>query len=135
MPIKNIIFHIPNPINCNKYIVKSKHFYKHNNTYLIPYICNYVNHTHKILDGNFVYPMWNTLQRSILTRDTSFSYSYISRNDILIEFTSTTLTSYRVLNNPFSSINICKETLYPNSMFLFPINRDVAETLIENGLL
>ena len=82
--------------------------------------------------------MWNTLERSILSKGAKFSHSYITGKDFLIEYRPEELTRYQIyglhnLSNNY--IYASKVTLQPNSILLFPIDCAVAKPLIENDLL
>lgn len=137
----NLLIHSPHSINCNKFInqfVQQNKHYKHYKSFLIPYFCREVNHNSRIITGNFVWPVWNTLERTILSKPTKFSHSYITGKDFLIEYTPEELSKYQFYGlNSLSnnSIYASQVTLKPMSILLFPISSEVAKPLIENNLL
>lgn len=136
-----VIFHTQNNINCNKIInqlIKGDKYVKHYNKYLIPYYCKQINHPNRVIYGNFVYPMWNTLERTILSRGAIFNYSYIKGKDYVIECNPSTFRDYHIFGETFvypNGVKACEHTLLPNSMLLFSIDKDIALPLIQNQLL
>jgi hypothetical protein len=136
-----VIFHTQNNINCNKIInqlIKGEKYVKHYNKYLIPYHCTQINHPNRVIYGKFVYPMWNTLERTILSRGAIFNYSYIKGKDYVIECNPSTFRDYHIFGETFvyaNGVKACEHTLLPNSMLLFSIDKDVALPLIQNQLL
>ena len=137
----NLFIHSPYSINCNKFLnqfVQRNRHYKHYKSFLIPYFCKEINHNSCIISGNFVWPMWNTLERTILSKGAVFSHSYISGKDYLIEYHPEELNKYQIygltsISNNYIYAN--KVTLQPRSILLFPIDCAVAKPLIENHLL
>ena len=135
----------------NKEENKAKNYFQHNNSYLIPYRCNSINNNNNLIIGNFIYPMWNSIETVILNRETKFNYNYILGNNFTLEITPKHLNNYNIYNE--SDINIenmsCQKkyrmypnkihafntTLEPNSILLFPIHKDVADVLIQTKLL
>jgi hypothetical protein len=135
----------------NKEENKAKNYFQHNNSYLIPYRCNSINNNNNLIIGNFIYPMWNSIETVILNRETKFNYNYILGNNFTLEITPKHLKNYNIYNE--SDINIenmsCQKkyrmypnkihafntTLEPNSILLFPIHKDVADVLIQTKLL
>ena len=136
-----IIFHTQHNINCAKIInqfMKGDKYIKCYNKYLIPYQCNHINRPYRIIYGNFVYPMWNTLERTILSKGTTFNYSYIKGKDFITEVNPSTLGDYNIFTHTFlyaNGIEACEHTLQPNSILLFSIDKAIAEPLIQNQLL
>ncbi len=137
----NLIIHSPHSINCNKFLnqfLQRNRHYKHYKSFLIPYFCREVDHNSHIISGNFVWPMWNTLERTILSKGAKFTYSYITGKDFIIEYYPQELNTYQIygLNNLSKNyIYASKVTLQPSSILLFPIDCAVAKPLIENHLL
>lgn len=137
----NLFIHSPHSINCNKFLnqfVQRNRHYKHYKSFLIPYFCREVNHNSRIISGNFVWPIWNTLERTILSKRTKFSHSYITGKDFLIEYRPEELYAYQFygLNSLSNScIYASQVTLNSQSILLFPIDCEVAKPLIENNLL
>jgi hypothetical protein len=136
-----MIIHSPHKINCNKIIshfINGGRYYKHYNKYLIPYYCRDINHTNRIIDGKFNTPMWNVLERYILSNGTTFDYSYFKGNDFIIEMTPTTFHNYHILGAKqiyVDGVYASNHTLVPNSVLLFPLDRHIAEPLIDRQLL
>jgi len=135
----------------NKQENKANNYFQHDNSYLIPYRCNSINNKNNLIIGNFIYPMWNSIETVILNRETKFNYNYILGNNFTLEITPKHLKNYNIYNE--SDINIenmsCQKkyrmypnkihafntTLEPNSILLFPIHKDVADVLIQTKLL
>jgi len=135
----------------NKEKNKGVNYFQHNNLYLIPYKCNSINNKNNLIIGNFIYPMWNSIETVILNRETKFNYNYILGNNFTLEITPKHLNNYNIYNE--SDINIenmsyqkkyrmypnkihaFNTTLEPNSILLFPIHKDVADVLIQTKLL
>ena len=135
------------PQFCNK----GEQYFQYNNSYLIPYHCKSINNKTNLIIGNFIYPMWNSIETVILNRETKFNYNYILGNNFTLEITPKHLKNYNIYNE--SDINIenisCQKkyrmypnkihafntTLEPNSILLFPIHKDVADVLIQTKLL
>ena len=135
----------------NKTENKGTNYFQNHNSYLIPYRCNSINNKNNLIIGNFIYPMWNSIETVILNRETKFNYNYILGNNFTLEITPKHLKNYNIYNE--SDINIenisCQKkyrmypnkihafntTLEPNSILLFPIHKDVADVLIQTKLL
>ena len=136
-----VIFHTTKQINCNKIVnqfIKGDKYIKCYNKYLIPYHCKGINHPNRMVYGNFIYPMWNTLERTILARGAIFNYSYIKGKDFAIEFNPNTLRDYHIFGQTFvyaNGIKACEHTLQSNSILLFSLDKAVAEPLIRNQML
>lgn len=139
--MSQIFLHSSKSISCGKIVsqfIKGEKYIKSKNTYLIPYHCSYINQEKQVILGNFIYPMWNTLERNILVQGTQFKYSYVKGIDFMLEFNSTTQKNYKILsqnNLQFYSVQISDILLKPNSILLFSIDKKVGDTLIENKLM
>lgn len=137
----NLLIHSPFSINCNKFVnqfLQRQRHYRHYNHILIPYFCKNINHNSAIITGNFVWPIWNTLERTILSRGCEFHHTYICGRDFLIEYQPESLSKYYITGkNTLSnnSILVNDLVLKPNSILLFPIDRNVAKPFIDNHLL
>ena len=136
-----VFFHTQHNINCakiiNQFIKGDKHI-KYYNKYLIPYHCKEINHPNRMIYGKFVYPMWNTLERTILTRGAVFNHSYIKGKDFSIEFIPSTFRDYHIFGQTFvyaNGIKACEHTLQSNSILFFSIDKAIAEPLIKGHLL
>lgn len=135
----------------NKTENKGANYFQHDNSYLIPYRCNSINNKNNLIIGNFVYPMWNSIETVILNRETKFNYNYILGNNFTLEITPKHLKKYHIYNESDVSVDnmACQKkyrmypnkihafstTLEPNSILLFPIHKDVADVLIQTKLL
>lgn len=133
--------HTPYSINCAKFVsqfIKGERYLKYRNNYLLPYTCYHINHDNKIIFGNFIYPMWNTIERNILNKNEQFNHSYIKGADFVLEFHPPSLKTYSILNSSslqFHSIQISDILLKQNSILLFSIDKDIAEPLIRHKLM
>ncbi len=139
--ISNLIIHTQHKINCEKFINKllqqNRHFQYYNN-FLIPYFCKDINHNSAVISGNFIFPMWITLEKTILLKESNFTYTYISGNDFTIECKPDTLKNYSIINKTQlfkNTILAYEKTLVPNSILLFSIPSDVAKPFIEYKLM
>ena len=136
-----VIFHTSKQINCAKIInqfIKGDKYVKCYNQYLIPYHCHNINPENRMIFGRFLNPMWNTLERALLSRGTVFNHSYIKRNDFTIEINPNTFRDYHIFGQTFvyaNGIKAYEHTLNTNSILLFPIDKTIAEPLIANYLL
>ena len=136
-----VIFHTQHNINCAKIVnqfIKGDKYIKCYNKYLIPYHCKQINQPNRMIYGKFVYPMWNTLERTILSRGALFNYSYMKGKDFVIEFNPSTFRDYHIFGQTFvyaNGIKACEHTLQPNSILFFSIDKAVAEPLIRQQLL
>lgn len=138
----NLIIHTQHHINCLKFLnhftkIGGNHF-KNNKNILVPYFCKEVNHTNHIIIGNFIWPMWNTLERTILSRGAKFNYTYITGKDFIIEHKPSEFNNYHIFDRRTiytNTIQIYENTLLPNSILLFSIPSNVAKPLIEDNLL
>lgn len=130
--------HQINPSKLLSQLVKGEKYFKHYNHYLIPYQCQDINHNNRLIMGNFMYPMWNTLERAILSQCSDFNFNYLKGNDFTIEYMPSRLTDYHIFGrrNVFPNrIRVYSNTLQSNSILLFPIPKEIAVPLIENKLL
>jgi hypothetical protein len=136
-----IYFHTQHNINCAKIInkiIKGDKYIKYYNKFLIPYQCKIIDQQHNTIIGNFLYPMWNVLERSVLSSGPSFDYSYIKGNNYMIGINTSKLTKYNILGQSLvygNELKAYKQTLFPNSILFFSIEKEIAEPLIKNGLL
>ena len=136
-----ILFHTSHSIKCSKIMnqfMKGEKYIKCYNKYLIPYHCAKINHENRMIFGRFIYPIWNTLERTILARGTVFNYSYIKGKDYTIEINPSIFKDYHIFGQTFvyaNGIKVCEHTLQENSILLFPIDKVIAEPLIKNHLL
>jgi hypothetical protein len=117
--------------------VQNNHFknYKH---ILVPYFCKDINHSNRIIFGNFIWPMWNTIERTILLNGAQFNHTYITGKDFTIEYKPTELKNYHISNKTelyYNKVLISDAALRPNSILLFQIPSDAAKPFIENNLL
>jgi hypothetical protein len=135
------ILHSHHHINPTKFINhfnKGEKYFKHFNNYLIPYHCKDVNHNNRLVIGKFIYPMWATIERAMLTKSNEFNYTYIKGKDFTIEYMPSSLTNYHIFgtHNVYpNGILANNMILQPNSILLFPIHKDIATPLINNQLL
>jgi hypothetical protein len=135
------IIHSNQQINISKYIdylLKGEKYFKYYNHYLIPYQCQSVNHNNRLIIGNFVYPMWNTIEKAILSHNIDFKYNYVRGKDFTIEYNPRRLNDYHIsgkMNIFPNKIRAYSNTLQPNSILLFPIHKKIAQPLIDNQLL
>ena len=136
-----VIFHTQHNINCTKIFnqfIKGDKYIKYYNKYLIPYRCNHINHPYRMIYGNFVYPISNTLKNNILSKGATFNYSYIKGKEYITEFNPSTLGDYNIFCQTFlypNGIEACEYTLQPKSILFFSIDKAIAEHLIQNQLL
>ena len=138
----SLIIHTSHHINCSKFLnhftkVGGNHF-KYYNNILVPYFCEEVNHNNHIIVGKFIWPMWNTLERSILSRGVDFNHTYIIGRNMTIEHKPTELKNYHIFgktNIYANTVRAYDVTLLPKSVLLFSIPIDVAKPLIQNNLL
>jgi hypothetical protein len=136
-----MIIHSQHKINCTKIINHFNNggrYFKHYNKFLIPYYCRDVNHTNRIIDGRFNTPMWNILERYLLSEGNTFEYSYLKGTNFVIEMTPTTFQNYHILGQKriyVDGVYACGHTLLPNSLFLFSLDKRIAEPLIDRQLL
>lgn len=136
------ILHCQQQLNCSKFInhfIKGDYkYFKHYNHYLIPYHCKVVNHNNHLIIGNFIHPMWATVERAILSKSNEFNFNYLRGKDFTIEYTPSKLTNYHIFGQHRvypNSIQAYTNTLQPNSLLLFPIHKNIATPLINNQLL
>ena len=143
----NLIIHSPHPLNStkfvnhllqyNKYNTQCKYkYYKEYNTYFIPFTCNYVNHYNLVIMGRFINPIWNVLERTVVTRGAKFEYVYLANLYYKIEYKPVKLSNYRMYGKPITNNILASQvSLRPNSLLLFPVSCKIAEPLIEQALL
>jgi hypothetical protein len=137
----NVFFHTQHNIRCSKIIdqfIKGDKYIKYYNKYLIPYYCRDVNQENRMIYGKFVYPMWNTLERTILSRGAVFSHSYIKGKDFVIEFNPSVYKDYHIFGQTFvyaNGIKAHESTLKPNTVLFFSLDKAVAEPLIKTQLI
>ena len=137
----NILLHTQHKINCAKFV---KHFMeggkyiKQYNYYLLPYQCTGISQQNCMIDGNFAYPVWRTLERTLLSRGTTFKYTYMKGHDFIIEISPSTFKKYHIFGETYvypHGIKICPQILQPNSLLLFSVPCSVADPLISNQLM
>jgi hypothetical protein len=138
----NLILHSSHKINPTKFLnhftkVGGNHF-KYYNNILIPYFCEEINHNNRIIVGKFIWPVWNTLERSILSKGTQFNHTYIACKDTTIEHKPSEFKYYHIFGKTHihaNTIQASEKTLTPKSILLFSIPSEVATPLINRHLL
>lgn len=141
MSSPQIIFQSQQRINCSRVLqqyLKGERHFKHYNSYLIPYSCSNIDYDNRMIMGNFIYPMWNTLERTILTKGDKFEYSYIKGKDFTIELNPSSFKKYHIFGRTFvypNAVEISETVLKPNTILLFSIPKIVADPLIQNKLM
>jgi hypothetical protein len=137
----NLIFYSRYNINCNTIIsqfIKGNKHIRYGNNYLIPFHCQNINTDNCVLKGNFIYPIWNTLERTILSSNNTFPYTYLSGDKFTIEIKNNALKSYNLIsgNRLYSnSLKISDSYLKQNALLLFPIHVAIAAPLIDYKLI
>jgi hypothetical protein len=136
-----IVIHSQNSINCKKIIsqlLKGNQYIKYYNNYLIPYTCLDINHQNRIINGKFINPIWNVIERRILTGGGNFNYSYVKGKDFTLEFEPNKLRDYHIFGRTYvyaNAIEISDTLLRPNTILLFSLDKNIAEPLIQNKLI
>jgi hypothetical protein len=132
----NLILHSSVNINCSKVLSafnNGQRYFKKCNTYLIPYHCQEINYTNRIIIGSFVYPMWNSLERLLLSNGCIFNYTYIKGDNHSFVYKSDELkilSDYHISGKNKihkSTVKINDKFLKPNTILLFPIHKTIAE--------
>lgn len=137
----NLIIHSPFRINSNKFVnqfLQGHRYYKHYNHILIPYLCRDINDNTGVIIGDFIWPVWNTLERTTLSRGCEFNHTYINGKNFCIEYRPEVLSKYYIFGRKTYSrgtMQINDIMLKPDSILLFPIPCDVAKPLIDNKLI
>lgn len=146
--LSKLILHSPISFNYAKFInfhMNGEKYFQHNNNYLIPFRCKDTNYNGQLIIGNFVYPVSNTLQKLILYKGAHFTYTYVAGDKFTLENRPTSLKCYNVLHedmntddNPtrYKKINLYPNNTYifdtllkPNTLLLFPIDKDIIDIL------
>jgi hypothetical protein len=136
-----VIFHTQHSINCANIIrqfAKGEKYLSHKNLYLLPYHCKDVNHQQRLIVGGFINPLWNSLERTILTKSNNFDYTYIRGHNFLFEYDSDSKKKYHIFGDKHvyaNAIQLDDNFLGSSSILLFPIQKDIAEPLISHKLL
>jgi hypothetical protein len=137
------IFHTHQAVSCSKfiknYIQGQKHF-KHNDLILLPYHCKEINHTNRLITGNFIYPMWKPFERTILSKGGHFTHSYVKMHQISMEITPnpSMFKDYHIFGQGYlhtNKVRVCEATLVPNSILFFQLHRNVAKPLIDHQFI
>ena len=137
----NYIIHSHNYIDFNiisKQLQKTQQYIQYNNSVLIPYLCRDIYHDKQIIQGNFIFPMWNVFERSILSKKTEFNFSYILGSNYNFQYQPENLKPYHLIGKKHVYVNsvlIGPVLLRPNSLLLFEVDKDIADPLINNKLL
>jgi hypothetical protein len=137
----NILLHTQHKINCAKFV---KHFMqggkyiRQYNYYLLPYQCTGISIPNRMIDGHFINPVWHTLERSMLSRGTTFKYTYMKGGDFIMEIEPSKFKEYHIFGKTYvypNGIKACPSTLQPNSVLLFSVPCSVADPLIQHQLM
>jgi len=136
-----LIIHAQKSINSQRVLTKiisGQRHIKYYNSFLIPFQCNKIDNKTKIIDGDFLYPIWNVLHRAILTNNNNFNYSYVRGSNYVFEYHTCDLTNYHIYSNyriyP-NSVALNNSILSDNSLLLFNLNVKIAKSLIEHNLM
>jgi hypothetical protein len=136
-----IFIHSRNRINCTKIMAQinnGNRYCKFYNQYLIPYHCKDINHEKRIIIGGFIHPMWNILEKAILTNGGKFDYNYVNGPNYTLEVKPLSFNYYNILgrNKVYSNSIIASDlVLMSNTILLFTIDKKIAEPLIHNRLI
>ena len=124
--ISKLILHSPIPFNYAKFLnfhMNGRKYFQHQHNYLIPYHCKDVNYGERLIIGDFVYPLSNTLEKLILYKGAHFTYTYMMGDKFTLENRPTTLRCYNILHENMNKDNnnaaYKKVSIYPNTIFLF----------------
>jgi hypothetical protein len=137
----NILLHTQHKINCAKFV---KHFMqggkyiRQYNYYLLPYQCTGISIPNRMIDGHFINSIWHTLERSMLSRGTTFKYTYMKGSDFIMEIEPNRFKEYHIFGETYvypNGIKACPSTLQQNSVLLFSVPCSVADPLIQHQLM
>ena len=109
-----------------------------NKNVLIPFYCIHVNHSVHILQGKFVHPIWNTLEKNILSRKTTFNYTYTHDGTFIYQNYFPGHNKYHIFCNNkvfLNSIKVNDSMLNNKSLLLFSINDEIIQPMICDNLI
>ena len=112
------------------------------NQYLLPFRGQIIHHHNFIIDGRFLYPMWNIFERTLLSKGSVFTYSYLSspqEKGTFLELESSAFVPYHVSTGE----KWYKESAYlsracpphDSCLLLFAVDAKIAEPLIRHHLI
>lgn len=120
----------------------SQRYLVQDNQYLLPFRGQII-HQHKcIIDGRFLYPIWNVFEQRLLSKGSVFTYSYLSsaqEKGSFLEIESSAFVPYHVS----AGEKWYKESAYlsracpphDSCLLLFAVDAKIAEPLIRHHLI
>ena len=114
-------------------------FLVQHNQYLIPFRGQVIHHHKLLIDGRFLYPVWNVFERTLLTKGVAFPYTYVMQTGHeLLELESGCFTPFHVSSQEKwykDSVHLPRDILHDSCLLLFDVDAKVAEPLIRHNLL
>lgn len=112
------------------------------NQYLLPFHGHLIHHHQVIIDGRFLHPMWNVLERMLLSKRTVFTHSYLPSSQergSFLELESSAFVPYHVsTDEKWYKQSACLSRACPphdSCLLLFAVDATWAEPLIRRHLL
>ena len=111
------------------------------NQYLLPFRGQIIPHHNILIDGRFLYPVWNVFERALLSKGTVFPYTYtkLPCEGGISELESSAFTSYHVSTGEKwykESVHLSRECPpFDSCLLLFTVDRKVAEPLLRHNLI
>lgn len=111
------------------------------NQYLLPFRGQIIHHHNFIIDGRFLYPVWNVFERTLLSKGTRFPYTYtkLPCEGGVSELESSAFHSYHVsAGEKWYKDSVHLSRAYPphdSCLLLFAVDAKVAEPLLRHQLI
>ena len=147
--LSKLILHSPVSFNYAKFLnfhINGGKYFQYHNSYLIPFQCKDINCDERLIIGNFVYPLRNTLEKLILYKGVHLNYTYMLGDKFTVENRPATLRCYNILHENMNKeyeqqMMYKKVSVYPNNVYifdtflkpdtilLFPVHKDITDIL------
>ncbi len=112
------------------------------NQYLLPFRGQIIHQHNFIIDGRFLYPMWNVFERTLLSKGSVFTYSYLPSAGVkgsFLELESSAFVPYHVSAGEkwYKASAYLSRACPPHDscLLLFAVDARTAEPLIRHHLI
>jgi hypothetical protein len=116
-----------------------RRFIVQQNQYLLPFRGQVIHHHNFLIDGRFLYPVWNVFERGLLSKGVVFPYTYVTQTGHdLLELESGCFTPFHVSSQEKlykDSVHLPRDILHDSCLLLFDVDAKVAEPLIRHHLM
>lgn len=113
-------------------------YWKEGDHYLLPFRCHVISHHKMLIDGHFLFPVWNMLTRQLLRKQTKFPFVYATHGGHVMEWEPSCFTTYDVISHGKcyrQAVRLWEDVPAPTYTLLFSIDQILGDELVTNKLM